>query len=346
MSIADDVRSAMTEVNSTPAEPPAPSAAPTQDTTPTKISEPPAGRARDEHGRFAPKEGDKQPTEAALVPPNGDPKAAEPAAPPLAKKAAPQSWRPTIKEKWEALPPEVQEEVLRIEGATTRAIQQAAEHRKSAERWQKALEPFQRQIQGDPVAFIGSVLPAAVALQSGAPEQKAVVLAHLMKAFGISEQHLVNALDGKVTAPALQQPQQHAPPDYRDPRVDDLLAQINRQKVQEFASKAEFLNEPMPDGNGTVREAMADYMDWQESRGVAVSLQQAYDYVVAGHPTISEALKQRQAAKAQAERAAQTAKAQAAASSVRGEPVVGVPESKGGSILDDVRASVAMLNNR
>jgi hypothetical protein len=357
-SISEDIQAAAREVSSTPA--PAPAPGPTPAPAAAEASAQPApsaspasemGRARDEHGRFAPKAGDKPAQEATPAPPNGQEKPAEAPQPAKAKRPPPQSWRPTLHGKWDSLPEDVQEEAHRLHTEASKALQGTAEARKTAERWQKTLEPFAKQIPGDPVQFVGNLLPAAITLQHGPPQQKAAVVAQLMKSFGVSEQDLVAALDGKAPAFAPQQPpQQAAPPEYRDPRVDMLLQNLQQQQIQQFVSSlgedSKFLDEPMPDGSGAIRDAMADYIDFKAARGVEVTLKQAYDYVVAGHPTVTEALKQRQEAKAQAERSALTAKAQAAASSVRSEPVVVASARKGGSIVDDVMASAAALSNR
>lgn len=340
----------------TPAPPAVPVPAPTQGTG--NRSPEPSGttgtgvtRPRDEGGRFT-KGGDKPPEDSTPVPPN-EAKPAEAPKPeaekPKAKRPPPQAFRPTVREKWETVDPEIQEEFLRIEQATKHALQTKAEQAKAAERWEGIIKPYAQHIQGDPVQYVGSLVQTAAALQSSPQPQRAAIIAGLIQSFGVDIKHLAAALDG--TAPAMPQqqvaPQQPAMPDpsaYAQ-QVYDLMQQ--RMVVEQFTKEAEFLDEPMPDGVGTIRDAVADQLEIAARRNVAMTPQQAYARVVAQHPTVSEALKQREA-KANAERSqALTAQAKVASSSLRTEPVVVSPEPSGsGSVLDDVRASFAAHRRR
>jgi hypothetical protein len=246
------------------------------------------------------------------------------------------------------LPPEVQEEVYRVEGTTRNLVQQAAQHRKQVETWEKTLAPYRPYIQGEPSQWAEGIIRQAVQLQTAPAQQRAAIAAQILRESGVD----IRLLDA-----ALQQ--EEAPQQHRGQQQDhelrseleELRAQLREiqtapmaREVEEFTKAAEFIDEPMPDGRHTVREMVAVHLKAAGMQGVALSLQDAYDAVVARHPTIQEALKQRAEAKAHAERSASTARAQAASSSVRTEHVVTPPpDDKGGSVHDDVRATVAML---
>lgn len=351
MSIADDVRAAATEVGSAPTTEsvPVPAVGPgtgNQSVEPSGTAET-GTRARDESGRFATKAADKPEAttaQAATAPQAGKQEAAP--AVPAKKFSPPQSWRPTVRERWEALPPEVQEEVLRVEGTTRTLVQQAAQARKQAEHWDRMLGGYKPYIQGEPSQWVEGILSQAVQLQTAPAPQRAQLAARILRDAGVDIRLLDEALSGAPIEPRPQQ--QTAPPDEYRKEIAELREQLQAMQhapmVEAFVREAEFLDEPMPDGRHTVRDMVAIQLRVAGQSGIALTLKQAYDMVTASHPTIQEALKQRSDAKAQAERNAQTARAQAASSSVRTEPVVGpVADSGGGSAFDDVRASARML---
>jgi hypothetical protein len=349
MSIGEDVRAAMNEVGGKGEAPtdgaiPAPVGVPEGAAlgVPIDRPDPTVVRTRDESGRFA-KGGDKPQETSTPVPPKQD----TPTAPAPQKRAAPQSWRPTIREHWEKLPPEVQEEVYRVEGTTGRLLQTSAQYRKQAEAFERALAPYKPYIQGEPAQWAEGIISRAVQLRTAPAQQRAALAAQILRESEVD----IRLLDEALGAPPPAQ-QRHAPQDdgLRS-ELEELRAQLREiqtapmaREVEDFTKSAEFLDEPMPDGRHTVREMVAVQLKAAGMQGVALSLQDAYDTVVARHPTIQEALKQRAEAKAHAERSASTAKALAASSSVRTEHVVTPPpDDRGGSVHDDVRATVAML---
>lgn len=359
MSIGDDVREAMAGVStSAEAAGGAPSAVPvpTQPGTGNQSPEPTGtagtGPARGPGGRFAAKAGDKPTETATPAPPNG-----AATAPPAAKRPAPQFIRPTVREKWDAVPPEMQEEIERFARVTGQAVQLHASHRKTAETWEKVLLPYRPHIQGDPVQWADNILRTAVQLQTAPRQQRAQMLAQMVRQFDVD----VNELDGALVAgPGQTQQPQAQPQEFRDPRFDQFLSMWQGQQQESvdrdldaFAKDAEFLDEPMPDGHGTIREQVADLVDMAEKRGdvkrmgLAAVLKRAYSVAVAAHPTVSEAVQQRKEAAARAERDAQTAHAKAAASSVRTEAVVSPPAGDDGDDLHaTVRATMANLRQQ
>jgi hypothetical protein len=147
--IAAAFKEASAPAESAPEATPEPAAA----TESVEASEITGDRARDKTGRFVkqdakPAEPDKQ----AILPPAAKPAppgqgAALPVATPAAAPAfkPPQSWKPTVREHWGALPAEVQAEVDRREREIAKALQESAEASKGQERGRRRCGPTRRR---------------------------------------------------------------------------------------------------------------------------------------------------------------------------------------------------------
>ncbi len=109
-------------------QPPAPSEA-AQPSPPEPGETAQEARARDEKGRFAPK-GPEAPAPAIGAPAKPQAPAEVAPTPPVESIKPPQSWKPGIREKFAALPPEVQQEVIRRE----REVEQPSASRPSTGR--------------------------------------------------------------------------------------------------------------------------------------------------------------------------------------------------------------------
>ena len=349
-----DIREALNAAFDTaekPAEAP-PTEAPPASVEPTN---PPIGeetqaqrdeRARDEKGRFAkadekapsePKEPAKEPTppkEAAkpATPPEPQPEAA----PTFAKEGAraPQSWKPAVREKFAALTPEVQEEVVRIDREVRRTMQESAEARQVHQRIRETFapaEPYLRAQGVDPLTFTQNAVQTAMALAGGTQAVKAQALVQLIKTYGVDIKALDDALVG---GGAPTQPGQ--PEVYRDPRVDDLLRTVEQAKVQrqqqlEAQARAAIAEVEGQEFFEDVRLDMADLLDLAGRRGVALTPMEAYRRATLMHPEVSKVLQQREAARLAANPNGSTQRARAAAASVRASPAgpsIGGPEDR------------------
>lgn len=311
---------------------------------------------RDEKGRFAPKAKVQETPQAAgqpspdSAPPPPGPAAAAPAPTPELK--APQSWKAGIREKWATLPAEVQQEVNRRERETTIALQEASEARKGWQTFRETVAPFEAMIRAEktePMQAVANLLQTAAALRTAPPVHKAALIANMVKTFGVPIEALDQALAGQT--PAANQPMQG---EYRDPRVDQLLAQLQgaqQQREQElhakmaselqaFQEKSEFFEDVRNDMATLMRAAELDKRD--------LSLEQAYNAAIQMfHPDIAEILRQREAAKAATNAQASTARAKAASSSVRPSPATPViPASRKMSDHEAVAAAIDALGIR
>lgn len=352
--IMDDVREASGVVSEA-----TPAAETAVEVTPAPKSEATAEKAsreRDDSGRFAKKETpeapattDQRPDKAASTTKGAEaPETkAEPETPAATAATAykpPQSWRPEVREKWAALPPDVQAEVARVDGEVRKVMQSAAQSRRVAEELDKTFAPYRAIMTGEPMQVMGSLLQTAAQLQTGTPATRATLVAHIIKGYGVDVNILADILDKGPQGALPEQPQSGQ---YRDPRVDQMLEQQRQQQeaqirraISDFSAKAEFFNDVSP--------RMAALIDEADARGETLSLEDAYDAACWADQSIRKVLAQREVeSKAKANAApASTQQAKAAASSVKSNPTAGVASPTKGSILDEVRAAAAQHGGR
>lgn len=342
--VAGDLAAAM-ERSGAPSEPPvsstpAPAAPATSDAS-TEAA--PVSEGRDASGRFAPK-AKASPTATPVEPTKPQatsqtPAPAAPEAPPTSTgPKAPASWSPALREKWGALPPEVQAVVAKRELETTRALSEAAQARRLAGEFESQVSPFAGIIRAqgqDPVKLTGELMRTYSALATGSQAHKATVLAGLVKSFGVD----VQALDSALSGAAPTQPQG----EFRDPRFDQFLAQLQQQaasrtasvsqqataEVETFRTQAEFLDD--------VRDHAAALL----RAGVATGLEDAYSQACWANPEIRAILQQREAAKSAANATASTQRHRNAASSVKSSPGGVVAPKEPGSIEEHLAAAMA-----
>lgn len=360
----DDAGSVPGVVQSAPTEPAKPDGDSGGDGPPVEAK---PGAARDAAGRFAksaepkapslapkpdekgasgepqPGSGKAQPAKDTLAPTSERAGAAGP------ESRAPQSWKATVREKWAALPPDVQAEVVRVENEAKARIRQAAEAERVHQAFRETVAPFEGIIRaegGDPLKVVGGLLQTAVALRTAPPAHKAQLVASLIQTYGVPIEALASALDNPQRAQAA------APPQYQDPRVDQLFAQIEQAKQarqqQLSQSAAQQLAEVQElEFFDNVRADMADLIEAKARRGVALTPRQAYDLAVQLDPELSRVMKQREDAKAAAQNQAVTQRAKAAATSVKTQPSGIAPSGDGPrSRRDDIMAAISSLQGR
>lgn len=299
-----------------------------------------AERARDESGKFT-KEKAAAKAEGAPITPKPAAavagKAAAAVVPPAAVAApvsqvkAPQSWKPAMREKFAGLPPEVQQEVIRRERETAMALQKAAEEAKSSGPLRELMAPYESAIRAqgvEPRQYMQNVLQSAHVIYNGPPEARANALADVIMSAGIPPELLDRALVARMQggqAPQAQQAQQ-----FRDPRLDSLLAQVQTaqqareqqtqteaaQQMSEFIEKHEF--------GADVAPQVADILDvWAKQGKTSITesdLDRAYTLACQMNPDVSAAFEQRKAAEAAQKAMASTSRSRLAASSVRSQP--------------------------
>ena len=361
MSIAEDVRAAAAglsgggekspESSATPGVPVPPIGAGTGNRPPEPPGTTGTAPGRDAQGRFAPKQGDNPSAPAAPVPTKSD---AQPSATPAApRRGPPPAFRPTVHGEWDKVPPAWQDEIWRVEQSTRNLVQQSAAARKQQERFEQLVSGYKPYIQGDPYDWLNSLGQTYVRLQTAPKRDRAAVLAQMARQFDVDVDDLDGALHAVLSGQTQPQtPQRHEETNPLAGEIQQLRQQLQQMQLaptlHAFQAKAEFLDEPMPGREDLkVRDMVAHHLRAAGQAGIDLSLEDAYAQVVAAHPTIQAVLKQREEAKAVADRQAVTARSEAASRSVRTEHVVAAPSAGSrGRTLDDVRASAEMLRKR
>lgn len=236
---------------------------------------------------------------------------------------APSQWKPHVREKWNTLPREVQEEIVRREGDTLRLIGSVGQKIKFADEVSQQLAPFAERLQGNnvqPGAFVADVFQTVRSLASGSMEQKAAVVANIVQSYGIDLRVLDSVLAHRLSAPppspeVIQARQLAA-------RAQAVLEQHSNgqvQQAQQTASQAmeAFSADPKNEFFNDVREMMADLLE----AGRAKSLEDAYQASIWANPDTRKILLQREAQQRIASRSDRAAQARRASSSVHGSPL-------------------------
>ncbi len=263
----------------------------------------------------------------------------------------PNSWKPAAREHWAKLPAEVQQEAIRRERETQQALTASDDARKNWGNYQQAIAPYMGMIQaegGDPISAASTLFRTAAALRTAPPGHKARLVADIVKTYGID----IQLLDQELAGQAPQQTQAPQQGQFRDPRFDQFLQDLEGQKrqrqqamnqqhaaeVETFGANAEFFDD--------VRQEMADLLEVSARRGVEMTLENAYSRAVKLHPEVSKVMAQRETAAAATATQATTQRARAAASSVRSRPSGPAPTQAPVGRRAQIDAAFDALNNR
>ena len=364
--LRSDLSAAFEQAESAPPSPPeTESTSPASDVTPEaapaeETEEQTAARARDDKGRFAKASEPAPPTPAAekapatpsepvtalktaAVPPGGP---VPPTAPQTGAEQAkaPQSWKPIAREKWASIPADIQQEVLRREKDVSIAMQESSEARQNYQRLREVVSPYEPMLRAqntDPYTAINSLFQSVATLSSGAPGAKAAMIANLISHYGVD----IEQIDAHLTG---RQAPQGQPTVYQDPRVDQLLQQVEQAKYQREQSAMEQAKTGLADVEQLeffmdVKDDMADILDIYAKKGVALSATEAYNKAIWANPQVSEVLTQRREAKSAANPNGSTQRSRAAASSVKAEPAA---LDVGGAQSDDIRSLLEAAMSR
>lgn len=218
---------------------------------------------------------------------------------------APQSWKPAVREEWAKIPASAQEEIIRREKEITSTLSQSAASRKLAEDFTAIVRPYEHLIRSsgvEPLKAVQNLMNTAAGLQVGTPQQKASIVAEIIKNYGVDIPTLDQMLSGSYKPGPESNiermiAQRMAPVDQLLSRLQSHEQQTTQQLQTESAStieqfeasgKAEFLED--------VREDMADLLEVAARRGRSMTLEQAYEMACNQHPDIAKIVEQRRAA--------------------------------------------------
>lgn len=249
---------------------------------------------------------------------------------PIDPNRVPDSWRGSAKAQWDKLPPDIKAEINKREGDYRNGLAMHRQKAAFADDVSSAFTSQHLQSYQQAGVQIGQVVKEAAQIANtfnfGNNEQRVQALRDLVERFKIK-------IPGKaapapeVSADPTQVPvaqPQFDPSQFRDPRVDQLVARFQQQEQQVqqrqqtehqqqlnqvHAELDDFANNPDNEHLALVWDTMAGLLE----AGVASNLKEAYDKAVKLDPTASaasaakakvEADKQAAAAAADARRAA------------------------------------------
>ena len=268
---------------------------------------------------------------------------------------APQSWKGDAKKLWEQLPLQVRQEVARRERDMMPVMQQAADYKQKIDAMVGVMNPHSERIMstyGDPVRAVDSLLRTEAVLHSGTQMQKAQMVAQIINSFGIDIHTLDSVLAGQ---PAPEQVQQQS---NIEALLNQRLAPFQQFLQQQQAREAQYAQQTQQQASMTVeqmatddrypyfnevRNDMADIIELNARRGVAISLEDAYTRAIRMNDDTFRATSVRehqqgsQQAALDAHRAAQAAKG--ASVSVSGSPSANGKQQLGSSF--DLRGTIA-----
>jgi hypothetical protein len=276
-------------------------------------------------------------------------------APPPAEKQpksrAPGSWKPSAREKWAGLPPEIQQEILRREADMARGFNQAGDAIKFRDGFAQMMAPYQGIIAaegGNGMKFINDLLITAGGLYNGTPTQKVNIVAGLIRNFGVDLQLLDSTLAGQ-------------PPVSQGGESPNIQAQINaavhqalapllrgqqaneERSQQEVANEIEaFASDPKNEFFADVRETMADLLEMAAKQGKTLDLQTAYKRATLMHDDIASVVQERQLKEKAAAASAKAVAAKKKAVSVTGAPAK-EPAAESQSLRSDIEAAIEQL---
>lgn len=267
---------------------------------------------------------------------------------------APGSWKPTARELWGKVPPQVQQEILRREKEINRGFSEVTQAKQFTENFNRTIQPHANMIAaegGDPVKFVNNLLHTASALYYGAPMQKAQVVAGFIKTFGVDIQTLDSLLAGTMPAnggqPATDQRTLIQAEVTK--AISPLVQAFQTQRQEEDKSYQdlieEFANDPQNEFFEDVKDTMADILEVAAKRGQKMTLQDAYARATMLDKGISEIISSRTLQKKADEASAAAAAARKKAVSVTGAPAKDLSSSSGsGSLRDDILNSLDSLS--
>lgn len=262
---------------------------------------------------------------------------------------APSQWKPQVREKWNQLPREVQEEVLRRENDNMRLIGSVGGKIRMADNIAQQLQPFIPRLQENgvaPEAFIGDIFTTVKSLAHGSPQEKAEVIANVVQSYGVD----LRVLDA-VLAHRLNQPPEVMEARRQTARAQAVIQQQQSVGQEQAATQAlreieKFAADPKNEFFEDVRDQMANLMEL----GQVKTLAEAYTACIWANPNTRSILLQREA---EARVNAKTGKARAAkqvSQSVSGAPRLGAAGSAAkanaaSSLREDIEAAMNQVED-
>jgi len=239
----------------------------------------------------------------------------------------PSSWKPAMREKFSALPDDVQREVLRREVDIAKGMEIAADARRFKQEFDTHVAPYAAEIASRGVSAMDAFdnyLQTAYALRHAPAQEKASLVAGMIQQYGIDigtlDQILTNQIEnpgapaggGNGVDPTIAAAVNQALAPYqqmfgsiqeREMRSAEQVQSDVKSEIEVF--KADEKNEFFED----VKVEMGNFLEAAAMRSQPMTLQEAYDRAILLRPELAEIVAQR---KLQSEASARTSAAAAA----------------------------------
>ncbi len=272
-----------------------------------------------------------------------------PQAPVATELKPPSQWKPQVREKWSQIPREVQEEILRRESDNLRLVGAVGQKIKLADEVSHHIAPFAEQLQArnvPPQEFLSDVFTTVRTLAHGQQNDKAMVIANMIQAYGVDLRVLDSVLHQRLSAP---------PPHPEVLEARRLAAQaqaaLRSRAVQEETQAsteanqvlAAFAADPKNEFFDDVRFLVADLLE----SGQAKTLDEAYSAAIWAMPDTRKILLQRESEQRAASRQRRADNARTAGSAARGAPTSTnmAPATTGLSLRETISTVVDDLSN-
>lgn len=258
---------------------------------------------------------------------------------------SPKSLRKEIADKhWSTLNPEMQQAWNERDASYERGIQRYKERADAADRLESAFAPYQQtlsQVGATPEQAIQTLLGMDHILRTGAPAEKAALIAQLANQFAVPLEHLPQI--GPMHQQLLQQAQQlHA----HQAHQTAWQAQQAQRELDTLTSEVVQFSEGKEHFNTVSQEMFAVLPSITQQFPNATpqeKLQKAYDIAVNANPQASAAIAAQRQAQVQAQARHKAIEAKKA-SAVNRTPRGVVPAQAGvGTMEDTIRAKAAEL---
>jgi hypothetical protein len=238
---------------------------------------------------------------------------------------APSTWKPTARAEWDKLSPAIKTEIHRREADFQNGQAQLLPDATLGKSMREVIRPYEMMIQaegGTPERAVADLFRTAAVFRVGTAEQKYQAVGQICRQFGVDLAAIGRAALAQQQGqqPGAQPNGQQQPQQFRDPRVDQLLAQQNRER-QEAAQREQaqtentvtrWMNEVDTAGNpkrpylGDVINEMSALVPQLRQADPTLShaqaLDAAYDRAIWAHPEIRTLLAQKQQADLDAKR--------------------------------------------
>lgn len=258
-------------------------------------------------------------TESAAPTPAAPPSPPETPPPVTTELKAPAQWKPAVREKWNALPREVQEEVLRREADSMRLIGSVGPKIRMADELSQQIEPFRENLERSgvsPSVFLSDVFTSVKSLAQGSMQEKAETVANIVQAYGIDLRTLDQVLTGRLTTPPEVTEARRLAQQARAVLQQQQAGLQHQSALEAEKAIAAFGADPKHEFLDDVRDLMADLIE----SGRAKTLDDAYSAAIWAHEDTRKILLQREAQTRAQVKGQRAAAARRASSAVHGSP--------------------------